>query len=95
MEGIIEQFKKNADELFKNYKKQAVDNVNLGNSKKRVKLKDVTLFMQLFSIYSDKISKLADKYEDNNWTEDEKFKLNSLSKQYMLKYYELFNFNRK
>lgn len=94
MENIIEEFKKNADELFKNYKKQAVENVNLGHSKKKVKQKDATLFMQLFSVYSDKISKLADSYETENCTEKEKLELNSLAKQYMLKYYKLFNLNR-
>ena len=78
-----------------NYKKQAVDNVNLGNTKKKVKQKDATLFMQLFSVYSEKISNLADSLETDNSTEDEKFELNSLAKQYMLEYYKLFNLNRK
>jgi len=95
LENIIEEFKKKADELFMNYKKQAVDNVNLGNTKKKVKQKDATLFMQLFSVYSEKISNLADSLETDNSTEDEKFELNSLAKQYMLEYYKLFNLNRK
>lgn len=93
MEILIEQFKKDADELFENYKKQAVKNVNLGHSKKKVKQKDATLFVQLFSVYSDKVCKLADSYEKDDWSADEKFKLNFLSKEYILKYRMLFKFN--
>lgn len=93
MENTIEEFKKNADELFDNYKKQAVKNINLGHSKKKVKQKDATLFIQLFSVYSDKICKLANSYVKDDWNDEAKFKLNSLSKQYILKYRMLFKFN--
>jgi len=91
LEDIIKDFKEKAEQLLKNYKNQAEKNINLGWSKKKIKEKDATLFMQLFSVYSDKLMKLADSYDTSNWSEEEKFELNSQSKQYMFKFYKLFN----
>ena len=93
MENLIEKFKKEADELFENYKKQAVENVNLGHSKKKVKQKDATLFIQLFSVFSNKVGKLADSYENEGWSSEEKFELSTLTKGYILDFRFLFKFN--
>lgn len=93
MEEQINKFNLEVDELFKNYKLQAEKNLNLGNTKKQVTENDATMFIQLFSVFSNKIMRLADKYEIEINDNEQKQKINTITKIYMLKFKELFKFN--
>jgi len=93
LEEQINKFNLEVDELFKNYKLQAEKNLNLGNTKKQVTENDATMFIQLFSVFSNKIMRLADKYEIEINDNEQKQKINTITKIYMLKFKELFKFN--
>ena len=93
MEEKVNKFDIEVDELYKNYKLQAEQNINLGVTKKQVTEKDATMFFQLFSVFSNKIMRLADKYELEINDVEQKQKINTITKIYMLKFKELFKFN--
>lgn len=93
MEDKITNFSVEVEKLFENYKLQAEQNINLGNTKKQVTENDATMFVQLFSVFSNKIMRLADKYELEISDNQEKQKINTITKVNMLKFRELFKFN--
>ncbi len=93
MEDKVNKFNIEVDELYKNYKLQAEQNINLGATKKQITEKDATMFFQLFSVFSNKIMRLADKYELEIIDVEKKQKINTITKIYMLKFKELFKFN--
>lgn len=93
MEDKITNFSVEVEKLFENYKLQAEQNINLGNTKKQVTENDATMFVQLFLVFSNRIMRLADKYELEISDNQEKQKINTITKANMLKFRELFKFN--
>lgn len=93
MEDKITNFSVEVEKLFEIYKLQAEQNINLGNAKKKVTENDATMFVQLFSVFSNKIMRLADKYELEIIDNKEKQKINTITKVNILKFRELFKFN--
>lgn len=93
MEDKITNFSVEVEKLFENYKLQAEQNINLGNTKKQVTENDATIFVQLFLVFSNRIMRLADKYELEISDNQEKQKINTITKANMLKFRELFKFN--
>lgn len=93
MEDKVNKFNAEVDDLYKKYKLQAEQNINLGATKKQVTEKDATMFVQLFSVFSNKIMRLADNYELEISDVEQKQKINTITKIYMLKFKELFKFN--
>jgi hypothetical protein len=93
LEEKVNKFNAEVDELYKKYKLQAEQNINLGATKKQVTEKDATMFVQLFSVFSNKIMRLADNYELEIRDVEQKQKINTITKIYMFKFKELFKFN--
>lgn len=93
MEDKITNFSVEVEKLFEIYKLQAEQNINLGNAKKKVTENDATMFVQLFSVFSNTIMRLADKYELEIIDNKEKQKINTITKVNILKFRELFKFN--
>ncbi|MFN3640011.1 MAG: hypothetical protein ACK4UK_03760 [Flavobacterium sp.] len=93
MEDKVNKFNAEVDYLYKKYKLQAEQNINLGATKNQVTEKDATVFVQLFSVFSNKIMRLADNYELEISDVEQKQKINTITKIYMLKFKELFKFN--
>lgn len=93
MEEKVNKFSLEVDELYKNYKLQAEQNINLGRTKKKVTENDTTMFIKLFSVFSNKINSLANKYEIEISDIELKRKINTISKIYILKFRDLFKFN--